>query len=72
MKVCNINLYGDIHKGKVWNVYLENEYTKAYRSFYDFGKTVFLSPEEADAALDNIKKSKTNKNHIIVNYVEDI
>lgn len=61
MKVYNISPYGDIHKGKAWNVYLENECTKAYRSFYDFGRTVFLSPEEADAALNKIKESKPDK-----------
>lgn len=49
MKVCNINPFGDVRKGKVWNVYLEDECTKAYRSFYDFGQTVFHSEEEANA-----------------------
>lgn len=51
MKVCDINYFGDIRKGKVWNVYLEDDYSKAYRSFYDFGKTVFLTQKEAEAAL---------------------
>lgn len=61
MKVCNINLYGDIHKGKVWNVYLEDNYTKAYRSFYDFGKTVFLFSEEANSALNRMLETESNK-----------
>lgn len=51
MKVCNIVPFGDLRKGKVWNVYLEDECSKTYRSFYDFGKTVFHTREEAEAAL---------------------
>jgi len=51
MKVCSIAKYGGIWKNKVWNVYLEDDYTKAYRIFSDFGKTVFLTREEAESAL---------------------
>lgn len=29
----------------------ESDYTKMYKRFYDFGKTVFLTKEEAEAAL---------------------
>lgn len=56
MRVCNINYFGDVHKGKVWNVYLEDECSKAYRSFYDFGKTVFLTHEQAELALKGLKE----------------
>lgn len=56
MKVCNINPFGDVRKGKVWNVYLEGDYTKSYRSFYDFEKTVFLTQTKAKAALEEIQK----------------
>lgn len=55
MKVCNINLFGDVRKGKIWNVYLEDDCTKAYRSFYDFGKTVFLTREEAETTLNKLE-----------------
>lgn len=58
MKVCNINPFGDVRKGKVWNVYLESDYTKAYRSFYDFGKTVFLTRRESELALRNLKTGR--------------
>ncbi len=51
MKVCHINPFGDVRKGKIWNVYLEDGCTKAYRSFYNFGKTVFLTRKEAEAKL---------------------
>lgn len=55
MKVCNINPFGDVRKGRAWNVYLEDKYTKAYRSFCDFDKTVFLTKEEAEAALRKLR-----------------
>lgn len=44
------------HKGtcEVWNVYAETDYTKAYFKFFDFGKTVFLTREEAEAALKEL------------------
>lgn len=51
MKVCNIVPFGYFRKGEVWNVYLEDKRSKAYRSFYDFGKTLFHTREEAEAAL---------------------
>lgn len=48
--------YGSIRcvKGKepiVWNLYAESDYTYMYKSFYDLGKTVFLTKEEAEAKL---------------------
>lgn len=61
MKVCNISPFGDLRKGKVWNVYLEDKYTKAYRSFYDFSKNVFLTREEAEAAMKNYEHQSNNK-----------
>lgn len=51
MKVCHISPFGSVRKGKRWNVYLEDDYTKAYRSFYDFDKTIFLTQTEAEEAL---------------------
>ena len=57
MKVCAVNPFGDTRKGKTWNVYLEctNDCTKAYRSFYDFGRTVFLTQSEAEEALKKVR-----------------
>lgn len=51
MKVCSIVPFGQTKKGQTWNVYLESTDGKAYRSFYDFGRSVFLTEEEAKAAL---------------------
>lgn len=44
------------HKGvcEVWNVYAETDYTKEYFKFFDFGKTVFLTREAAEAALKEL------------------
>lgn len=56
MQVCCVMPFGELRYGKLWNVYLENEHTKAYRSFYVFGKTVFLTREEAEAALKELQK----------------
>lgn len=58
MKVGCVEPCGSIrlHKGiyEVWNVYAETDYTKAYFKFFDFGKTVFLTREEAEAALKEL------------------
>lgn len=58
MKVVCVEPFGAIrqHKGicEVWNVYAETDYTKAYFKFFDFGKTVFLAREEAEAALKEL------------------
>lgn len=53
MKVGCIEPFGAIRQRKgiceVWNVYAESDYTKAYFKFLDFGKTVFITKEEAEA-----------------------
>lgn len=53
MKVGCLEPCGAImqHKGvyKIWNVYAETDYTKGYFKFFDFGKTVFLTREEAES-----------------------
>lgn len=46
MRVRCIVPFDAVHK-----VYLEDDHTKAYRSFYDFGRTVFLTMKEAEQAL---------------------
>ena len=56
MKVCLICPHGDIRNGEVWNIYLEDNYNKAYRNFYDINKTVFLSREAAEAARKEMGK----------------
>jgi len=62
MKVECVEPCGAIrqHKGvcEIWNVYAETDYTKAYFKFFDFGKTVFLTKEEAEAALKELERGK--------------
>ena len=44
------------YKGKNYQLYMEdNYYDKAYRNFSDIGKTVFLTREEAEKALEERK-----------------
>ena len=61
MKVGCVESYGAIrnHKGvrEIWNVYAETDYTKGYFKFFDFGKTIFLTREEAEAALKKLGTS---------------
>lgn len=56
MKVCNISEFGSGYNGTLWNMYLEDDYTKAYRSFEDIGNTVFLTRKEAEAKLTEMEK----------------
>lgn len=62
MKVVCVEPFGAIrnHKGvcEIWNVYAETDYTKEYFKFFDFGKTIFLTKEEAEAALKELERGK--------------
>lgn len=62
MKVCCVEPCGAIrnHKGicEVWNVYAETDYTKDYFKFFDFGKTVFLTRQEAEDKLAETEGKK--------------
>lgn len=64
MIVKSLVPYGQIKNDKngnicVWNVYAESDYTYMYKSFYDFGKTVFLTEQEAKEALERIKNESS-------------
>lgn len=64
MKVTDVIAYGGIReiKGKepvTWNIYAISDYTDMYKSFYDIGKTVFLTKEEAEEALRKMKESES-------------
>lgn len=65
MKVCCVEPCGAIrnHKGicEVWNVYAETDYTKDYFKFFDFGKTVFLTRQEAEDKLAEMEGKKCQK-----------
>ena len=62
MKVGCVEPCGAVrnYKGtcEVWNVYAETDYTKAYFKFFDFGKTVFPTREEAETALKELERGK--------------
>ncbi len=63
MKVTKVLPYGSIRwiKGKeptIWNVYAVSDYTDMYKSFYDFGRTVFLTQTEARDALGRMENEK--------------
>lgn len=60
MIVKSLSHYGQARKDKngciqAWNIYAESDYTYMYKSFYDFGKTVFLTEQEAKEALWRMK-----------------
>lgn len=62
MKVGRVEPCGVIRQRKgiceVWNVYAEADYTKAYFKFLDFGKTVFITKEEAEAASKELSSKE--------------
>ena len=63
MTVTKISPYGSVRwiKDKeptVWNIYATSDYTYMYKDFYDFGKTVFLTIEEAEKMLERKKKNE--------------
>ena len=56
MTVCRIVTFGlprllKDNEIEVWNIYAESDYCKMYKSFYDIGKTVFFTHEEAEVVL---------------------
>lgn len=63
MKVMQVVPYGSVRwvKGKeptVWNVYAVSDYTDMYKSFYDIGKTIFLTHAAAEEALKKMNKTE--------------
>ena len=61
MIVKTISEYGTLRQVKkditIWNIYAESDYTYMYKSFADFGKTVFSTNEEAEKKLEEMKKN---------------
>ena len=61
MIVKTISEYGTLKQVKkditIWNIYAESDYdyTYMYKSFADFGKTVFSTKEEAEKKLEEFK-----------------
>lgn len=60
MIVKTISEYGALRQVKkditIWNIYAESDYTYMYKSFADFGKTVFSTKEEAEKKLKEMEK----------------
>ena len=60
MIVKTISEYGTLRQVKkditIWNIYAESDYTYMYKSFADFGKTVFSTKEEAEKKLKEMEK----------------
>lgn len=61
MIVKTISEYGTLKQVKkditIWNIYAESDYTYMYKSFADFGKTVFSTKEEAEKKLEEMEKN---------------
>lgn len=59
MTVKTISEYGTLRQVKkditIWNIYAESDYTYMYKSFEDFGKTVFSTKEEAEKKLEEME-----------------
>ena len=59
MIVKTISEYGTLKQVKkditICNIYAESDYTYMYKSFADFGKTVFSTKEEAEKKLEEMK-----------------
>lgn len=59
MTVKTISEYGTLRQVKkdktIWNIYAESDYTYMYKSFVDFGKTVFNTKEEAEKKLEELR-----------------
>ena len=59
MIVKTISEYGALRQAKkditIWNIYAESDYTYMYKSFADFGKTVFSTKEEAEKKLEEMR-----------------
>lgn len=60
MTVKTISEYGTLRRVKkdktIWNIYAESDYTYMYKSFVDFGKTVFNTKEEAEKKLEELRE----------------
>lgn len=59
MIVKSISKYGALRQsGKdttIWHIYAESDYTYVYKNFIDLGKTWFLTSEEAEKKLEELK-----------------
>lgn len=59
MKISAIAPFGSLHESKyfqdfIWNIYLTDDYSYAYRVFNDIGKKLFFDKSEAEAKLKEL------------------
>lgn len=60
MKIAAIEPFGSLYESKyfpdfLWNIYLTDDCSYAYRTFNDIGKKTFFTKDEAEAKLKEIK-----------------
>ena len=55
MKVCATAPCGQLYGNTIWNFYLEDKYSKSYCRYFDFGRTVFHTREEAEEKLKELR-----------------
>lgn len=59
MIVKSISKYGTLRQVEkdvtIWHIYAESDYTYVYKNFIDLGKTWFLTREEAEKKLEEMK-----------------
>lgn len=64
MKISAITPFGSLYESKyfpnfLWNVYLTDNCSYAYRTFNDIGKKTFFSKQEAEAKLKELNNGTT-------------
>ena len=61
MIVKSISKYGTLRQVEkdvtIWHIYAESDYTYVYKNFIDLGKTWFLTREEAEKKLEEVKNN---------------
>ena len=62
MKITGMSIFGELYVSKIkppfiWNLYLTDKYSYAYRIFSDIGKTLFLTKEESEQKLKELMKN---------------
>lgn len=64
MKVADISPFGTLYSNSkvcepfIWNLYLVEKYSYAYRMFKDIGQTVFFEKSKAESKLKELKENE--------------
>lgn len=64
MKIAAIEPFGSLYESKyfpdfLWNIYLTDDCSYAYRTFNDIGKKTFFTKDEAEAKLKELTNGTT-------------